>query len=460
MIAGVVALVAQSCISDSFTTSSSDILSFSTDTVSFDTVFTELGTPTARLKVYNRAKKSINISSIKFENPNTNFFLNVDGVSGSRFSDVEIRGNDSIFIFIECYIPEADKNTPVLVEDNLQFVTNGVTQNVVVEAYGQNVTRLRGLTVESDMTLTAEMPYVIFDSLVVAEGATLKVEAGANLLFHDKAKMVVNGRFEAIGEVGKIINMRGDRLDNVLPDVGYDILAGQWEGLRFGVNSYENRMEFVDIRSMSGGVAIDSCGNLGRQKLELVNSWVHNSQSTALSSEYAWVDAYGCVFSEAAESVVSLKGGKHTFAQCTFSNYYLFAAVSDPLLSVYHLFGEDQEHNPEPLMSAQFLNSIFYGMPADINEGDLTGSDVFLRYCSLKSPGDNDDNFQDCLWDTDPLFYTVRDDYYFNYRVKEDSPVIGAGNPEYVWAYPQTIMDMDGVERLQFGNPTLGAYSD
>ena len=58
----IVALTA--CIEDDFTTSPSDILTFSKDTVTFDTVFTDLGTPTARLQVYNKAKKSINISKV------------------------------------------------------------------------------------------------------------------------------------------------------------------------------------------------------------------------------------------------------------------------------------------------------------------------------------------------------------------------------------------------------------
>lgn len=447
------------CISDDFTTSPSDILTFSTDTVSFDTVFTDLGTPTARLKVYNKAKKSINISSIKFADPSSAFSMNVDGQSGSTFRDVEIRGGDSIFVFIECYIPEQEKNTPQLVEDRLQFVTNGVTQEVLLEAWGQNVTRLRGLNVSEDMTLTAEIPYVIFDSLTVAPEATLRIEPGANILFHDGASLTVNGTLEAVGTPGKIINLRGDRLDNVLPNVSYDILAGQWEGVRFTAGSFGNRMEYVDMRSTKTGVVVDSCADLSKQKLLLVNSWLHNSQRNALEVNYAWVDAYGCVFSEAAGSAVYLAGGIHDFTQCTFSNYYLFVYPTEPLLWLDHCLPESLVDNPsQPLMSACFRNCILYGLPTDINEGDLTGSEVYLEYCSLKSPGTDDANFLNCLWDTDPLFLTVRSDYYFNYHVEEDSPVIGAGNPAFV--SPICAVDMDGKLRLAAGNPTLGAYSE
>lgn len=446
------------CISDSFTTSPSDILTFSTDTVSFDTVFTDLGTPTARLKVFNKAKKAVNISSIKFADPQSNFQMNVDGMSGKEFADVEIRGGDSIFVFIECYIPELDRNNPQLVEDKLQFVTNGVTQNVVVEAWGQNVTRLKGLTVTEDMVLTAEMPYVIFDSLTVARNAVLKVEPGANLLFHDGAKLTVNGTIEAVGEPGKIINMRGDRLDNVLPDVGYDILAGQWDGIRISPESFGNRLEYVDMRSTRIGLMVDSCADLSRQKLLLVNSWIHNSQGNALTAQYSWVDAYGCVFSEAADAAVSLTGGKHEFVQCTLSNYYLFVYPTVPLLWLEHCLPASLAENPtQPLMTAAFRNCIFYGLPADLNEGDLTGSNVFIENCSLKSSGQDDANFINCLWDTDPLFLTERSDYYFNYHVAEDSPVIGAGNAAFVT--PICLYDVDGINRLAGGAPTLGAYA-
>lgn len=453
----------QGCISDSFTNSSTDILSFSTDTVSFDTVFTDLGTPTARLKVYNKAKKSVNISSIKLADPDTRFTFNVDGVSGNEFSDVEIRGGDSIFIFIECYIPEQEKNTPQLVEDKLEFVTNGVAQSVLLEAWGQNVTRLRGLTVTEDMTLTAEMPYVVFDSLNIASGAKLTIEPGANILFHDGAKMTVEGTLEALGAPGNMINLRGDRLDNVLPDVGYDILAGQWDGITISPESFGNRMEYVDMRSTKQGLVIDSCADLSKRKLSLVNSWLHNSQSNALQVNYAWVDATGCVFSEAGNAVVFLAGGKHDFLQCTLSNYYLFVYPTEPLLWLAHCMPASFEENPsQPLMEAAFKNCIFYGLPADLNEGDLTGSNVYLDFCSLKSPGSDDDNFRNCLWDIDPLLLTVRNDYYFNYHVAEDSPVIGAGDAAYLTT-PQSLVDMDGVMRLNVtpnGRPTLGAYSN
>lgn len=450
------AFLQTSCIDDSFTTSPADVLTFSRDTVSFDTVFTDVGTPTARLVVHNHASKAVNISEIRFRNENSNFQLNVDGMSGKVFHDIEIRGKDSIYVFIECFISPTATAEPYLVEDQLDFTTNGVRQEVQVEAWGQNVTRLHALTIDSDMTLTAERPYIIFDSLTVGRNARLTIEKGAKVLFHDKASLVVHGSLVAEGTPDAMIDLRGDRLDNVLPDAPYDILANQWNGIRITRESFDNRLSHVNMRSTSVGIDIDSCGDLSRRKLLLVNSWLHNSGGNVLTSRHAWVDAYGVCFSEAAGAVVSLTGGKHTMQQCTFANNYLFGA---PYNAIVYLDGiKETENTPggNPLMEASFENCIIYGMGVPISPSDLTGSKVYLRYVLFGVKGEDDDNFLNCIWESDPLFLTRRSDYYFNYHVAPDSPAIGAGNPAFVTEL--SLYDMNGNNRLSDGKPTLGAY--
>lgn len=445
-----IAISFASCISDDFTTSSSDILSFSTDTLSFDTVFTDLGTPTARLKVFNKADKAVNITAIAMANPDSKFSMNVDGMSGKAFQNIEIRANDSIFIFVECKLPLADSNTPQLTTDKIEFLTNGVRQSVVLEAWGQNVTRLYNERITTDTRFTADRPIVVFDSLIVEKGATLTIDPGAQILFHDKASLTVRGRLDAVGKPGKMIDMRGDRLDNVLPDVGYDIMAGQWQGIRFAPESFGNRMEYVDMRSTVQGLCIDSTGDASSQKLLLLNSWLHNSKSTVFSATHANVSALGCCFSEAADHVVQLNGGSFDFTQCTFANYYLFSA---PYASIIGLYGEDEKLAG---LTSYFLNCIVYGLASDLNIDDLSGSNVFFKYTLFRSGGLDDDNFISCLWEQDPLFYTDRSAYIFNYRVKPDSPAIAAGNAQFV--SPACQFDMDGVNRLSAGAPTLGAY--
>ncbi len=459
ILAAVATIVISSCISDDITSDPAATITFSRDTVSFDTVFTDLGTPTARLQVFNRNKKGLNISRIRFADENTPFTINVDGVSGKTFSDVEIRGNDSIYIFLECYIPENSDKRPRLVEDKLIFTVNGRDRTVVVEAWGQNVIRLRNLNITEDMTLTDEMPYVIFDSLRVAKGATLRIEPGAQLLFHDKASLTVAGTLQAVGAPDRMIDMRGDRLDNVLPDVGYDILAGQWQGVRLLPESFDNQLEYVDMRSTVHGLVADSCGVTDRVKLTLLNSWLHNSQANALRSEHAQINAYGCIFSEAADAVVLLNGGVHDFVQCTIANNYLFSAISQPLLTLLHTGAasdnDDDSGSALPYMTATFANSIIYGLGTDITPGDLTDSGVYIYNTLFKSEGSNDDHFIDCLWDTDPLFLTNREEYYFNYMVADDSPAVNAGLASFV--RPFFERDMYGTSRLTPGSSTTTA---
>lgn len=450
-------LIIQSCISDDFTTSSSDVLSFSTDTLRFDTVFTDLGTPTARLKVFNRASKAINITSIRIRNNDGIFSMNVDGVSGKEFENIEIRANDSIFVFVECLIDANEEHKPFLVEGMMDFTTNGVTQTVTLEAYGQNVTRLKNVTIDKDISFTADMPYIVFDTLRVSEGATLTLLPGTRLLFHDKACLIVDGTFHALGEVGNMISLRGDRLDNVLPDTGYEILSGQWEGVRFSSCSFDNRIEYVEMQSTVSGVVIDSCGITDRRKLTLVNSWIHNSNRNILNSSHAWVDAFGCCFSDAGEAVVNLTGGVHDFVQCTMANNYLFAISSQTIVTLSHLSQQYAVSVSNPPMKAKFSNCIIYGITSPLSPGDLNNTDVYLQNVLLGVEGSDDDHFIACLWNENPLFETVRNDYYFNYRLKEDSPAINAGNPIFVT--PICIEDMDGQNRLEYGNPALGAYA-
>ncbi len=447
----------QGCISDDFTDSPSDLLTFSTDTLSFDTIFTDLGTPTARLKVFNKASKAVNISRISMRSDDGIFSINVDGQSGKVFENVEIRANDSIFVFVECFIDENSDPRPFKVEGLLDFLTNGVTQTVTLEAYGQNVRRLRGVTLNSDVTFTDEMPYIVFDTLRVAEGATLTLSPGTRMLFHDKGMLQVDGRLLALGENGKMISMRGDRLDFLLLDTGYEILAGQWQGVKFASGSFGNRMEYVEMQSSSAGVVVDSCGILDRNKLTLVNSWLHNSEGNVLRSSHAWVDAYGCCFSDGGEAVVKLTGGNHNFVQCTMANYYLFAISPESILTLSHLSSEDRTGVSNTLMKADFSNCIIYGMTSPLSPMELDDTDVYMRNVLLGSSGSDDDHFISCLWDENPEFMTQRDKYIFNYRLKEDSPAIGAGNPVFVTS--ECLFDMDGIYRLEWGNPSLGAYA-
>ena len=92
-----------SCEDDvNFSIGKSSNVVFSTDTLQFDTVFSNLGTSYKRFKVYNSSSKDIRISQIRLAgNGESGFQVNVDGTSGCTFSAVEIYGKDSIFLFVK-----------------------------------------------------------------------------------------------------------------------------------------------------------------------------------------------------------------------------------------------------------------------------------------------------------------------------------------------------------------------
>ncbi|MDE6396151.1 MAG: hypothetical protein K2K84_02645, partial [Muribaculaceae bacterium] len=93
---------------------------------------------------------------------------------------------------------------------------------------------------------------------------------------------------------------------------------------------------------------------------------------------------------------------------------------------------------------------------SDISHGTLDGTSVYLRNCLLKSNGSDDYNFINCLWGEDPLYYTVRNDYVFDYRLKPESPAIGAADAT-LNTHPAAAVDAYGQPRNT--PPDLGAYT-
>ena len=284
VIAVAMTMALTACIEDGVTTSPSDQPSFSTDTLNMGLVFTEAGTPTHSFTVYNRHDKVLNISSISLREGDRGIFrLNVDGFMGKTFSNVEIRPNDSIFVFVEATLPPNGDVVPITIEDHLDFMTNGVMTSVVLRADGQDVERKRGIIVASDERWTAGRPYQIFDSLVVAEGATLTVDAGATLYFHDNAKLHINGTLKCNGMVERPINMTGDRIDNVVSDIPFDLMSGQWAGVYFGSTSRDNEISHTSIRNTVAGVVVDSIVDTSTPAVKFVNCILRNSASSALT---------------------------------------------------------------------------------------------------------------------------------------------------------------------------------
>ena len=83
-----------SCRQDFEFSPSTGQLEFSKDTVYLDTVFTNIGSSTYNLKVYNRSDTDIVIPTVRLaQGQASNYRLNVDGMPGKEFQNIELLAN-------------------------------------------------------------------------------------------------------------------------------------------------------------------------------------------------------------------------------------------------------------------------------------------------------------------------------------------------------------------------------
>ena len=134
---------------DNFSTSTGQKLTFLEDTLKMDTVFSRTPSSTYTFWVYNQNDAGIRVQSVRLRRGNqTGFRVNVDGIyldnsNGSQTSDVEIRKNDSILVFVELTAAENGQKDPVLVEDDLLFLLESVAeQKVCLQAWSWDAKKL------------------------------------------------------------------------------------------------------------------------------------------------------------------------------------------------------------------------------------------------------------------------------------------------------------------------------
>lgn len=450
------------CADDDFTTDPSHRLSFSSDTLRFDTVFTTLSSATAKLMVYNHNGKTLNINSITLRNSGTSGFrVNVDGMKGSRFEQVEISKKDSLYIFVEVTVDPVNQDEPTRQEDVLEFEYNGVLQKVTLEAYGQDAIFWKGKIISADTLLSAGKPILVYDSLVIQPDARLKMDAGTRLFFHDKARVIVSGSIEANGEQGNPVVFRGNRLDKLFPNLPYDGLAGQWGGIRFREESYDNYMRHTEIRGTTHGIRFDSAA-VDRTKAKFEFCKIRNSSTHLIYAESSVIEASDCELVNAGGAILYLAGGDNRFTHCTIANLFSFGVISDMAVHLSNYkYDEEGEVTGLPLLRADFNNCIIWGKrQAEINldaakEEQHPGLlfNHFFDYCVLRAKGEDDENFEMTVWDGDPLFLATGDDYRYDFRIDSLSAARGKGNPTHALSCP---VDLAGNPRT--GVPDIGAY--
>ena len=118
------------CRKDFDTVLSTGTLTFSKDTIYLDTIFSNTSSSTRSFKVYNKSNNDITIPGITLEKGLSSFYrLNVDGIPGKVFRNIDILARDSIFVFVEATIDFASVVNP-LYTDKILFDTGTNEQKV------------------------------------------------------------------------------------------------------------------------------------------------------------------------------------------------------------------------------------------------------------------------------------------------------------------------------------------
>jgi hypothetical protein len=467
-----------------FRTDSNTALSFSTDTLKFDTVFTSIGSATRYFKVRNTYSQSIKISNIFLNNkPGAKYRLNIDGVANTEFKNVEIAPNDSIYVFVEVTI---DPNQPLSVNPFVQnteliFETNGNTQKVILESFGQNANYITGkkggvfaeLKTGGVVDWNDAKPYVIYGVLFI-DSTTLRIAKGTHIYMHgglskyidasgnkniynDGIIYVINGgNLDIQGTLLQPVVIQADRLESDFKDT-----PGQWAGIILGSGTNGNSMTYTTVKNSKIGVRVDSAASLSLKSCQF-----YNTSGSALLLSHATVSADNCLVYNTGGNCIQVEfGGNYNFNYCTLASY----GTKSPALSMnnircYQISGLTCTQSLGFPLNANLTNCILYGSKDD--EIDL--------FDAIKLPNTFNYKFSNCVYKIkdlalatkypavlttnsincinskfpDKLFLKPSDD---NYRL--DSLSVA-----YQKALPISNIPIDLVGKPRGSTPDIGAY--
>lgn len=446
-----------SCQDDNDFSDSKDLtLSFSNDTIRFDTVFATLGSATKQFKIYNRNNNSLTIQSIELVNASkSGFRMNIDGEKGTKLTNVDILKKDSLYGFVEVTVDPTNSKNPVLIRDSIRLVVNGNIQYVQLEAVGQDVYIWKDKVVTTDSVITGDKPLLIYNSLTINKGVTLDVQKGATFFLHNNATVDVYGNIIAQGMVQEPIVFRGSRFDNIDGNIPYDNTPGQWNGITFHAESYGNVLNNVIVKNAVRGV-IFSPADTEYKKADLINTIVQNTSEYGLLAINCYIDFQNCLFANSKGAAVSLTGGKYNFLHCTLANYYRWSVRQKECLAIGNVY-EGKAYN---LDKCDFINSIVSGSVS--GELLLSGvSTVAYNYkfqnCLIKAAEQKNEHFVNTVWNADPLFVNINNnkDYSYNFELQAGSPAIGKADRSYSLLLPY---DLKGRSRLADTDSDIGCY--
>jgi hypothetical protein len=409
-----------SCKKDKLLTDGNAKVDFSTDSLLFDTVFTTIGSATKNIRVINNHKQKIRISSIGMEKgASSQFILNVDGSPGKTFTEIDIPANDSIFIFIQVNVNPTNQNSPLIISDKIIFIVNGNTQNVYLEAWGQDAyyhkpnnaikfahggylpysticdNPTTGAAISNTtITWANDKPHVIYGWLVVDSTQNLIINAGVKVYLHNKAGLwvYVGGNLKVNGVKDNEVVFQGDRLEPEYSDV-----PGQWDRIWINEGSVNNEINYAIIKNSYIGIQAEYLNNtlgLVKNRLRLTNTKIYNVNKWGLYAFAFNIYGYNNVIVNCKEYCAAFAGGgNYTFLHSTFANFW---DKDSRTISCFHVDNHIGNFIA-PLDTCYFGNCIMDGSLSGELEIDTLHSAAYppklkFSYSAIRSSSFTNDN--------------------------------------------------------------------
>ncbi len=425
-------------------------LAFSSDTVFFDTIFTDTISITRRLRVFNPEDRAVEISSIALQGgTNSSFKLVVEGLEGQSFEDVFILGEDSLLILISVNIPSRGEDVPFLVEDLLEFTLNTNQQQVPLVAWGQEANFFRSQTILPCNTIwNADKPYVLYHSVLVDTLCTLTIKQGTRIFLNNEAAFFVRGTLKVEGLAEEPVLFSNVRLDR-------ENVPGQWRGIIFLEGSKDNTIDHAVIRNAEFGIRLGTPDNDTLPDLVLNNSVIENMSTFGILCFTSDLEATNTLIDNCIQFCVGhFAGGYYRYRHCTIANYSvgLFSQEPSAIFTDNLILGDGSTLTED--LYVRLENSIIWGNHQDGEELILNGeggsqTDVLLDHLMVRTSNSQFEINQNILG-TDPGFPRFVDPSNFDYHLDTLSPAQDQGRQLSI------SVDLLGRPRDEF--PDLGAY--
>ncbi len=442
-------LIAAACMGcDPLANPVSGRLSFSSDTISFDTVFTGAGSATREFRVINPEKDPLLIDRIWLGGGSASpFRLNIDGQPVAEAKNVTVAKGDSIFIFVIVTVDPTGGDLPLAVTDSVNFLSGSFSGKVVLEAWGQDI-RLVDEDIHSTATWTEGKPYVITGSLLVDTLATLTLEPGTRVYMHRGAEITVAGSLYAAGTPEKRIVFATDRLEKEYKDV-----PGRWKGIRFQSCSRGNILYHTDIRNAE--VAVGIAGeSLSVPDLRMNSVSIMHNTVASVAARHADLSAVNSLFAHSGFSTISINdGGHYEFIHCTVSNRWDYGFRSEPALLINPTSGTMPAVSVvNSVISGSLANEIVIKGSASLAASGFRADSSLIKVDTLSSAWYSSPLFSHVITSSAPRFI---DESLWDFRPDTLSPLLDRAGKSEMVALP---LDIRNKPRPVYDGPDMGAF--